>query len=148
MKLHFFKKLLLPPYFLFVFYVISCKIIGDHYPFARYDMYSTIPSYAYSFYITDENGEPLDDFFKDMRNLLVHQYYSSCEKHRYRHGYEQETDEQLHIVGEEMLEATLNNTVKEKYRLLNVLCLYRINFFMENGKIKINEKFLFEKVLD
>ena len=148
MKLHFFKKLLLPPYFLFVFYVISCKIIGDHYPFARYDMYSTIPNYAYSFYITDENGVPLDSLFNNMRGLLSHQYSSICEKHKYTHGYGRETDEELEIIGEEMIEAILSAVTDEISLASKTLYIYRIHFFMDKREVKKNEKLLFEKILD
>ena len=149
MKLLFLKKLLLPPYFLFVFYVVSCKLIGDHYPFARYDMYSTIPNYAYSFYITDENGVPLDSLFLNMRGLLSHQYPNICEKHNYLfYGYGRKTDEQLKVIGKEMLEATLSNAKNKEYLAPDALCLYRIHFFMDKGKMKKDEKLLFKKVLD
>ena len=143
MKLLFLKKLLLPPYFLFVFYVVSCKLIGDHYPFARYDMYSTIPNYAYSFYIADENGVPLDSLFLNMRGLLSHQYSGICENHQYGHGYGKETDEQLEVVGREMLKSILS-TVKDQTSLTSkTLYLYRVHFFMEKGKMEKHGKILF-----
>ena len=144
-KIHNFSKAKI--YIFLLAYMVCSKIIGNQYPFARYDMYSTIPNYAYSFYITDENDIFLDSLFFNVRNLLAHQYSSTCQSYQFSYGYENETQEELSIIGEKMLDASLSTIDISKLNV-KTLCLYRVNFLIEKQKIRKHELLMFEKTLD
>ncbi|MEM7104570.1 MAG: hypothetical protein AAF502_15645 [Bacteroidota bacterium] len=61
-------------------FVLSSLTIGDFHPFARFNMYSSFPNWAYFFYITDQNEEviPLQEYFNTFSGELSHDFSAYC----------------------------------------------------------------------
>ncbi|OWY20988.1 hypothetical protein C7N43_00685 [Sphingobacteriales bacterium UPWRP_1] len=133
------------PFLIIALYIVISKTVGDHFPFARYDMFSTIPNEVYTFYITDENNIPLDSLHFGLRGLLSNQYGRTLNKHQFVYG--KETKEQLAIVGQDMLNAFSDN-IKPELLTMKALRIYRVHFFMQNNNARKNEELIFEKTMD
>lgn len=77
---------------------------GEVHPFSSYPMYNTFPNWAYAFYFTDEKGAMIPcSTFHTSGNELGHLYNAVCASKQIAYGNESETEEQLRVIGEEMM---------------------------------------------
>lgn len=129
--------------FLFVGYIILSLLFNEFHPFSKYPMYNSFPNYAYTFYVSDEQGKlvPLQGHFQMQANELSHLYTTICETKNIKHGNGMESDEELGIIGKEMLERIISS---KKGTLKNdSLSIHREYYYFENGNIIKDDRELY-----
>lgn len=128
-----------------VVYVVLSLLIGEQHPFTLVPMYSNLPNYAYSFYLSDDKGQilPFAKYFKCADDYPAHTYNAICEDKKISYGNGLETEEQLAEIGKQMI-AELK---EHQYALLpkGQVQLHRINYFMENDSLKEVDSKMYEE---
>ena len=136
-------------YVIFVGYVVVSLLIGkDIHPFSRYPMYDSFPNYSYSFYVADDDNQPVYfmNNFKTQANEIGHMYSEICEEHNFNHGMGLETDSQLTVVGGELLDYIIR--AREKKLVTDSLSIHRVYYLFENDKIIRHDKQLCKRKVE
>lgn len=127
-------------------YIMLSLLLGELHPFTLVPMYNSIPNYAYSFYLSDSSNHllPLGDYYYLANDELSHKYTTICEREHIKHGDQQETMQQLQIVGNAMF-----GKMKEYQRKklpAGSIRLHRVCYFLRNDSILQSDLVMFEKL--
>lgn len=124
--------------------VLLTFVFGEWYPFSFYPMYNNFPNWSYTFYVEDEHGNNLKQYMNAYHSSLSHLYYSACEKQEISYGYAMETKEQLHVVGQIMIQQVLE-WEKIKKTTIDEIRLYRIHNYIKKRKIISDTVLIFKR---
>jgi hypothetical protein len=132
------KKLVSSGFIIFFTYIILSLVIGERHPFTPVPMYNHFPNWAYVFYAKDNDGRIL--FSKttfrnacspsDVSNL----YSSYCYEKNWMYGFGKETPENLHEVGEVLLNHYKNNFLPGYQPKPDTLYIIRKHLRVVQGK--------------
>jgi hypothetical protein len=134
--------------FLFALYVGLSLMLDEFHPFSRFPMYDSFPNYAYSFYIADSKDElvPFREDFRTQANEISHMYCEICDEHKFARGFGQETEQQLNIVGQELLTYILH--ARKKPLTMDSLSIHRVYYQFEEGKIITHDQQLCKRKVE
>ena len=136
--------------FLLIFYVVASIIIGkEFHPFSRFPMYSTFPSYSYSFYLNNERGDlvPFTNYFSVKKAWNVsHQYFSFFDFRGYNSGFGVEDSNQLGEAGKDLMHEILMSPKLVPFDF-DTLILFRRCYCLKNGTINYTDKLLYEQAV-
>lgn len=111
-------------------------------------MYNSFPNWSYAFYLSDQDGKliPSYDVFKVSGGWLGHTFASVCQDKNINYGHNVESEEELNIVGKQMMDMILEKNVKnaEKFKQIN---LHKIDFKLVNYSIVKTDKIIYERHL-
>lgn len=126
--------------FLFSGYLLLSLLLPEFHPFSRYPMYNSFPNYSYVFGVKDEAGNPvpLKKYFNTNADGWAHLYFIINERKGFDCGNGVETDEELRIVGHEML-ISLLATVKGPLPF-DSISVNRVYRYFKDGIIVTDEK--------
>lgn len=118
------------------FLIIGLTVfIGEFFPFSHYPMYNHFPNWAYSFYMTDQNGQLLNKKVMPLSaGSFSHIYTAACKQAQIKYGDELESPEDLQKIGQFMMEQVLDEELLRKSAITKVL-LYRLNNHFVEGKL-------------
>jgi hypothetical protein len=134
--------------FLFIIYVSLSLLLPEFHPFSRYPMYDSFPNYAYSFYVADTKGKiiPFRKNFKTQADEISHMYCEVFDEHNFNRGFGIESDNQLSIVGKELLAYIIQ--ARSKSLVSDSISLHRVHYEFREGKIMKHDKQLFKSKVE
>jgi len=126
-------------------YIMFCLLIGEVHPFTLVPMYSSFPSWAYSFYLSDDDNRllPLANYFNCGDDALSHYYSNICERKHIAYGNQAETKSQLENIGEQMI----NQLQSHQYKSIQkpTIRLHRVCYFLRNNSITSTDIIMYER---
>ncbi len=137
-------KKLIPYSVLCVSYIALSALIGEVHPFTRMPMYSYVSNYAYSFYISNEQGKliPIKDYFNYKADDLTHHFSAICERQNIPYGFGKEDITVLKSVGETMLTQMMHH--QRKPIPAHKIQLHRIYYYLQNDSINKTDLMMYE----
>lgn len=125
-------------------YIILSICFGEWHPFSKFPMYSSLPNWSYSFYITSLNNKLIPTVaFHTNSGELGHMYGGICEKYKIAYGDGAETKEQLKFIGESLFK-TIANDPRNKVLVKNGIIIHRIYFFFSKGTVHSVDDIMYE----
>ena len=136
--------------FIFLGFIILSWIIGEKHPFSRVPMYDKLPNWAYIFYLKDNNNRILFTREYYSSNLsthdLGHVFYSYCQSKHIDYGFGNESQEELQVVGNFMLDNTTDKLTLKK-DIDTIYLIRKYIFINSSGEITENdERISFRKI--
>ena len=119
--------------------------LNEFHPFSKFPMYNSFPNWSYAFYLSDEDTViiPSSDYFNVTGGWMGHTFYSICQSRKIGYGYNIESDEELYLVGDQMMDLILDkNNGTKNFKQIN---LHKVDFKLRNDSVIENDKIIYER---
>lgn len=126
-------------------YLLGTLILNETHPFSHFPIYNQFPNYSYVFYFSDKNNNILKPSeFKTNSVAIAHIFYSTCQANNIDYGNNIESKDDLEKVGKILTDLIVKKS-KVYSKPNTTICLHKIYFHYENGKIIKLDKIIYEK---
>lgn len=129
-----------------IIYTTLSLIIGEVHPFTTVPMYSHFPNWAYSFYLSNQQGRviPYGHYFAFADDELSHRYFALCQQLHIPADNRAETTAQRQQVGQQLF-AQLK-AARVKPLPAGTIRLHRVCYYLQADTIAKQDIVLYETV--